>query len=326
MDSKVILHLLACIAIVVIGFALYFVKTLAIPLVTALFFFMILSPGVRWLKNEVNIPAWIAKLLMLFAALATVGLFFLFLVYAIDHFAQFVGDYQKKLLKVAESIFQRAPGIDVPWNGGDNDNLPVKEIMSAAKDVTSVIAKTTSAMGLVLVFLIFMLFSEEQKNKPKVLRVIEKRVSRYIFIKTALSLLSAIIAGAVFFGVGLELAFAFAILVFVLNFIPSVGSIISSLLPLPVAFVQFGFDYRFWLVMIIPIVAENIVGNVIEPHWMGDRFGIHPIVLLSSLILWGILWGIPGAFLAVPITVFFLETAKALEMKKTQNFLEGSWF
>ncbi|MBN2224201.1 MAG: AI-2E family transporter, partial [Deltaproteobacteria bacterium] len=76
----------------------------------------------------------------------------------------------------------------------------------------------------------------------------------------------------------------------------------ATLIPVPVILLQFGFCWRLWVVLAVSMVIQFTIGNIIEPKLMGERMDLHPITLLLFLMFWGLVWGIPGMFLAVPIT------------------------
>ena len=86
------------------------------------------------------------------------------------------------------------------------------------------------------------------------------------------------------------------------NFIPSVGSIIAVLLPIPVLFLQFGLGPKFFVVLGLLTATEFIIGNLIEPRFLGEGMDLHPVAVVGSLIFWTLVWGVPGAFLSVPLT------------------------
>ena len=120
---------------------------------------------------------------------------------------------------------------------------------------------------------------------------------------------------------GLHMAFVFGLLTFLLNFIPSIGSVIATLLPLPLAMVAI-LDYGNWPLIIsvvaIPGALQMVIGNVIEPKLMGRGLELHPVTILLSLAFWGLLWGYMGMVLAVPITAIIriilirFETTRAI--------------
>ncbi|MFM1918850.1 MAG: hypothetical protein RLZZ303_484, partial [Candidatus Hydrogenedentota bacterium] len=100
-----------------------------------------------------------------------------------------------------------------------------------------------------------------------------------------------------------------------LNFIPNIGSIIATLLPAPVVF--FSADVptvNAVLAIAIPGCIQFSIGNLIEPKLMGDTLDMHPVVVLLSLIFWGMMWGMAGMFLAVPMTAIVKIVLERIEV------------
>jgi AI-2 transport protein TqsA len=92
------------------------------------------------------------------------------------------------------------------------------------------------------------------------------------------------------------------VLAFLLNFIPVIGPIIVTVLPIPLALAQFHSYWPVILVVVVPGVIHNVIGNIIEPKMMGKGLDLHPVTVMLALSVWGLLWGIVGMFLAAPIT------------------------
>jgi len=130
----------------------------------------------------------------------------------------------------------------------------------------------------------------------------DHQIRRYIAIKVAVSALTGILIWGSLKLIDLELAALFGMLAFVLNFIPNIGSVISTLLPIPIAAAQFQSPWPIIFVVAVPGTIQMIVGNVLEPKVMGERLNLHPITVLLALSFWGLLWGVAGMFLAVPLT------------------------
>ena len=122
-------------------------------------------------------------------------------------------------------------------------------------------------------------------------------------LKIWLSAITGVATWLLLWMLGVELATVFGVMAFVLNFIPNVGSLIALVLPLPLVLVD---PERSWssiaLVLGLPGVVQLVVGNVIEPKLAGDSLDLHPITVLLALILWGMIWGLPGMLLATPLT------------------------
>ena len=117
------------------------------------------------------------------------------------------------------------------------------------------------------------------------------------------SSVTGILVGFVLSILGVKFYWMFGFLAFMLNFIPSIGSVIATILPLPVALIdpELGIVSKV-LVLAIPGGIQFFIGNILQPKLMGESLDLHPIVVLLSLIFFGMIWGIIGMFLAVPIT------------------------
>ena len=113
---------------------------------------------------------------------------------------------------------------------------------------------------------------------------------------------------------GVDLALVFGLLAFLLNFIPSVGSIIATLLPVPVVVVSPDISTTTAiLAILLPSLIQIVIGNIIEPKVMGEALDLHPIVILMALIVWGMLWGVVGMLLATPMTAILKILFERLE-------------
>lgn len=122
-------------------------------------------------------------------------------------------------------------------------------------------------------------------------------------MQVALSSLVGVATGLVLLGVGLDLWLVFAVLAFWLNFVPNVGAVVAVLLPMPLLVLDPDTSAAAVLLAFLgPFLVHMFVGNVLEPLLFGHSLELHPIAILLSLMVWGMLWGIFGMVLAVPIT------------------------
>ena len=139
------------------------------------------------------------------------------------------------------------------------------------------------------------------------------------------SILAAVCVWIVLSALNTELASMFALLTFLLNFIPNIGPIIATALPLPILFLQYGFDWHLLLALILTGAIHFVVGNILETKWLGKSMDLNPIVVVASLIFWALIWGVMGALLAVPLTAIFKMLLERLETTKPiANFMSGS--
>jgi AI-2 transport protein TqsA len=158
---------------------------------------------------------------------------------------------------------------------------------------------------LVIVFLIFLLVGGTARAQPSggVLGQVEVRIKRYIVAKATVSAATGGLVGFVLAMLGVDLALVFGLFAFLLNFIPNIGSLVATLLPLPVVLLSPQSSLTTIILAIaLPGVIQVIMGNFIEPKIMGGSLDLHPVTILLALIVWGMLWGIMGMLLATPLT------------------------
>ncbi|WP_409680727.1 AI-2E family transporter [Paracoccus sp. (in: a-proteobacteria)] len=148
--------------------------------------------------------------------------------------------------------------------------------------------------------------TEDGDRAMRVRRIISSimhRVNRYLIVKTAVSAVTSALVYAIFWVAGLELAMAVALLTFILNFIPSVGSIIATAIGTILVFVLSG-DTTLTLIIGIAIsLVQFVIGNILDPMLLGQTLRLSSFGIILSLAFWGAVWGVPGMFLAVPIMV-----------------------
>lgn len=147
----------------------------------------------------------------------------------------------------------------------------------------------------------------ERKEKIfQMLTSINISVRKYLGVKFAASLATGFLSYLVISFTGLDYALFWAFLIFVFNFIPTIGSIVATLFPSVVALIQFEYLSPFFIILIGVGIIQIIIGGIIEPRLYGNSLNISPFVVVISLIMWGILWGIPGMLLCIPITVIMI--------------------
>lgn len=143
---------------------------------------------------------------------------------------------------------------------------------------------------------------EDKAKAVDAFKKIKNSVSSYIIVKTYVSLITGFSVGLIclFFGVDYSLLWGF--LAFVLNYIPYVGSLISIVPPLILGIISFGSVSQVFFFFICLEGVQLIMGNVIEPKWMGDSFSINTVAVLFGFVFWAFMWGTAGMLLAVPLT------------------------
>jgi predicted PurR-regulated permease PerM len=300
-------------------------KTIFIPLFVSLLLYFLFNGLVKRLTHY-KIPK-LASLTFLLILIFVIFYFLGVLIFSsITSFIDKVPDYFKSFPDLLKSITEKLTVFSAKLNITQDSLDKIMTDLNWQDIINRITAVASATFGsfatflgnliLVFLFLMFMLASQstftDKINKafsPKkagqivfVLDSIETKVQHYLLIKTAVSLLTALVAGIIIYIGGFDFVFFCALIVFVLNFIPNLGSIVATIIPVLIGLMKYGFSLRVLLVLIGLMLTQFILGNIVEPSITGKNLDLSPIVILFSLIFWGYTWGIIGMILAVPIT------------------------
>lgn len=203
---------------------------------------------------------------------------------------------------------------------GDLAGKAFDMISGILASVATTIVGSTLSIGAALVMILFLtllilLESEKWRKKVETITtergewrllasagVISQKMRQYLLIRSVLGLITGGLYGLWLWFFGTDLILVWAVLSFVLNFIPVIGAIIAGVLPVIYVFATKDFGTAVIVGMGI-LVIEQILGNYVDPKLSGDRVAVSPLVVLAGLLFWSWLWGIPGALLAAPVTV-----------------------
>lgn len=190
----------------------------------------------------------------------------------------------------------------------------------------------------VLLFMAFILAEREaftkrllnqlgmEKSDPvlKSMQQINDAVQQYLGLKTLVSLLTGTLVTIILTIAGVDFALLWGVLTFVLNFIPTIGSIVATVPPIAITLFQYGSIGKTLVVAILLLGIQFLMGNVLEPKLMGRGLNLSPLVVVFSLIFWGWLWGIPGMLLSVPLTAAIRIAMEQMDATKTLAVLISS--
>lgn len=304
----------------VLGVILLKLKSVLIPLAVALLLSIIFQPIVRFLRMR-RVPTVLSLAVVALAillALALPG----YLVYAsavslTRSFDSYVPRIEA-LIDDAEGLASRLAG----QLGIDLAEVDLSQII----DISAVTSIASGALGevvtilanvlLVVLFMMFLLASGNQLNAKikiayapetaaRILGVIGRisdQVRRYLIAKALVSAGTGLLVFLVLLVLGVDFPVFWGFLAFVLNFIPTVGDLVATLLPTLLALLQFDTLVVPVLCFVLLWVVQALMGNVLQPRLMAFTLNLSPVVVLLSLIFWAWFWGIPGMILAVPLT------------------------
>ncbi|MCB0392248.1 MAG: AI-2E family transporter [Bdellovibrionales bacterium] len=317
-DNKVASYSLLILAAVAVTQALMFTKPILMPFVFSIFLYSAFSPMTKKLKTKLKIPNWLAIVIGGLLIVLTLSLIVFLLGYSLTTFAQSANDYKERLVNIVGELRSVSLNFGIDFNPSNlQSELKKLPIFDWVRNLTGGFFALIGNAVLITIFTLLMLLGEnESKNKSGVMVDIQDKVFKYVTTKFLVSIATAVLVGIILFLFNVDLAFMFVLLTFLLNFIPSVGSIIAVLLPVPVLLLQFGVGINFWLVIILTGIIQIVIGNIIEPKFMGESMNLHPIAIMLFLMFWGIVWGVPGMFLAVPISAILRIVFSKIEMTR----------
>jgi len=300
--------------LVIILTGIRFAADIIVPFILALFIAVILNPlvqrMVRW-----RIPRVLAILLLITIIIMAMALLVTYLGTSLNELARTLPQYRSKLvipLQQMEPWLQRA-GIEVSVE----ELLKYIDPNAAMTLVTALLAQLSSAMTsifLLLLTVVFMRVAVPQlpvKLQQMMVRPVEgmgaiqralDSVSRYLVLKTAISIVTGLVAWAMLAVLDVRFAFVWGLLAFALNYIPNIGSVLAAIPPITQVLVFSGF-YDALVVLAGYLIINLVFGNILEPRMMGRGLGLSTLVVFLSLIFWGWLLGPVGMLLSVPLTI-----------------------
>ena len=146
----------------------------------------------------------------------------------------------------------------------------------------------------------------QEQSVRATLSQVGKRIETYVLVKTFISFLVGLSSFTVLSIAGVDFAPFWALLIFVLNFIPYIGSPLGMLFPTVLALLQFGSLPTAAIILAFLWGVQSLVENFLEPHMMGSSLNLSPVFMMLSLSVWGAIWGITGMILAVPLMVMIM--------------------
>lgn len=294
----------------VISTAMYFFSAVLIPFVLAIFLYYCLSPVIEIQMKWMRLPRLLAILTTILLGcgiLFSVGLLVLKAVNEIEDNRE---EYQIQIKQLSQKTLAVLPlerfGINSDEISVSFNDIPVETTKMLFKGTVSGIMAISSKGILVVIFLIFILAGKDayQRTTTGILYEIESQTKQYIRTLLFTSGATGLLVGLTLSILGVKFAYMFGFFAFFLNFIPNIGSIIATMLPIPIVFLNPELSMTARLLAIaIPAAIQFVVGNIIQPKIVGKSLDLHPITILMSLIFFGIMWGIVGMFLATPIIV-----------------------
>lgn len=302
----------ACFVVVVAGMKA--ASEILVPFLLSSFIAILCAPLLMWLESR-RVPTTLAVVVVVLLVVLSIGGFSMVVATSINDFARQMPTYQASL--------QEETSMVTGWlaqHGVELSQQMVKEQINPGK-VMDMVRKVVTGFGNVLTdfFLIFLtvlfiLFEVssfpakfrramgEQHRSLKTFEQFNESVKGYLIIKTLVSLGTGLFIGVWLAVQGLDYVVLWALLAFLLNFIPNIGSIIAAVPAVMLSFLQFGLGGA-GVTALGFFIVNVVMGNIVEPRYMGQGLGLSTLVVFLSLLFWGWVLGPVGMLLSIPLTM-----------------------
>ena len=302
--------LLVTAALVVIVAGIKAAEQIMVPFLLAAFIATIAATPVFWL-HRFRVPVGVAiALVMLALVVALLGIGAV-VAQSVEGFQEKLPFYRQRLSELLENVLATLTALGVELNQEMLD--PAKALGWAGETLLS-LGSVLSNGFLILLTVIFIL--AEAWTFPRKLRTVlddpehdlpyferfAENVNRYIAIKTTVSIATGVFVSLALWIIGVDHAILWGLLAFLLNYVPTIGSVIAAVPPVLLALVQLGSGHALATAAVF-LVVNVVMGNVVEPRFMGRSLGLSTLVVFLSLVFWGWMLGPVGTVLSVPLTM-----------------------
>lgn len=336
---NVVVGLLSVIAVILSAWALKASAVVTMPLAFAFFVAILVHPIERALA--IRLPRrleWLGVTCAMLAVVGTLVLALALVAIALEPVVARAPQYVDQLQNQWESLgsWARDQGLAMPQASDLRSRLASGGMQSLLSGLSSA-GEPLAFLALVFFFTLLMLIEASswrrktevalrRRHTAAVLRtmpLVAEKVRWFMVIRTVVGIVSGVLATTWLWLLGVDFAVFWGVLFFLLNYVPNIGSIIAGIPPTVLAFVQLGFGWGL-LAGGGLIVMEQVMGNFLDPRLQGRTLNVSSLVVLLSVLFWGWIWGVPGALIALPLTVtLILICANTAALRPIAVLLSG---
>lgn len=341
--TRRIFILLTFLSMVIFVAILKATKEISVQIILSVLLALIALPAIRKMRTKLRLPWGVGVLVTLVAFILLIGAIARLLQASAASIINAYPRYENRLLTIYKYA---ATQLNLSYDEGKTlienllGQLKIRQYLQTAAFSVSNTA-LTFAKNLFVIFMMYTFLlveagtfekkislAFEGKMRHRVKTVITKVIvdtTSYLSIKFAISLATGIVVFAALSIIGVDFAIVWAFLAFLLNFIPTFGSVISFLLTVFFAVLQFFPSIPPIIATALVMIFSNmILGNFVEPRVEGGNLDISPFLILVSLSLWGWIWGFIGMIFAVPFLVFIKIICENVSFLKPIGILLGN--
>jgi len=339
-SGRAIFSLMILICCILVGAVLKIASKVILPFTMAILLAFVMYPLIKFFEKK-RIPRFLSIILIVIMIVAG---FYLFGVVLYQTGNNFLSKYYSYEGRLSEIYIYIARIFELPFDESlsfwDNvwGQLGIRTwVRHFAFSFSNIFLSFLSSAVLVILFMVFILLEAsyfklklEAAFKSKSERInrmghdLMSQVTRYLTAKFFFSLANGVLFYISFRLIGLDFAIGWSLIQFVMNFIPTLGSIVTGVGISLFALIQFWPNPAPIILVIAVILAINIIGSILDPKVIGEHVGISPFVVLVSLGIWSWLWGFAGMVLAVPMTVVIRIICENIPFLEPISIMIGS--
>ncbi len=292
------------------------------PLLIAVFLCYVLLPYYSRLRRS-GVPTPVALVLLVSGAVGVLGAIILLVYASLLGLAEDAPALKERAIALSQGLHNFL-NVNVPWiftqksEGSKSFEEQIAEQLPGhIGTMVNVALGGLIELAVAGLYLLFLLLGAEKlptkvrnaypdDEASKILHIagrINSAIISYLKAKVLSSLIFAIPVGLVLTVCGVKFAIMWAVLTFVCNFVPYIGSVVAYVLPIAFALLQLGFGAPVIVAAILVLAVHIVCATLIEPMLIGRAVGLSPLIVLGALAVWGLVWGLPGMVLAVPLAV-----------------------
>ena len=309
----------------------YLGRSILAPFALAVFLFLVMEGFARAIDEQIHfLGRHLCRAIAILVTLLGFGLFFGLLAQGIAQFGEQAGEYEQKINKLISDVYgilrlESAPTLtEIIFN--ETGQRFFATIANAMGDLSG-------DLVIILIYVAFLFLAQsawaakldrifpvpDQREQVREIGAAARRgIETYLWTQTVISALITVLTYFTLIALGVQNALFLAALIFVLNYIPTIGSIVAAFVPTLFALVQpelpgwlpVAGDNASYIFAVIVFLGVSFwqfaIGNFVQPRIMGETLNLSALVVLLSLAIWGAIWGIPGMFLSAPLTVLMM--------------------
>lgn len=338
--------MLTVMGVLAVIYTLYFARELLMPIALAILLSFVLMPVVRLMQRKLRVPKVIGAFLVLLGLAALVGIGFYYLTGPamgwLERLPESIARIEYKLRQFREPVeklqdaaaqVERATtaegraGIEVEMKEGPS---PLEQVFRGARGLVAALLFVAAYLFFLLAFGDTFLLKlvrviprfSDKKKAVAIVHEIQEETAHYAVTITAINAGMGVGVGAALFAIGVPNAALWGVMATLLNYVPYLGAVVGIAIVAMVSLLTFDSAGYALLAPLSYLTLTSIEANFVTPMILGNRLLLNPVVVFACVIFWGWLWGIPGALIAVPITVAMRIALERIEqLRPAAEFL-----